>query len=241
MDKVTFNVFRLDPEVDEEPRLDSYELEFKEGMTVLQGLFDILERHDGSLSFRYACRESICGACALFINGSYRLACRTQVKNLGSEVTILPMPHLEIIKDLVVDMTPFWDNYERIKPYLMPAEDADLDKERLQSQADRSSIDEMIDCILCGACHSSCPSVWVDRSREYAGPAALLWAYRFLADSRDDADDERIALVGNERGIWRCHTIFNCADACPKDINQTWSIQQLKKDAVGRVIGLKRK
>lgn len=228
--ELVLNVFRFDPEEDREGYFRRYVIPFKDGMTVLDALFHVLERVDGSIAFRYSCREAICGACAMFINGSYRLACQTQIKHLGgNEVDVSPLPHLKVIKDLVVDMTPFWEKYEYIKPYLM-ASSAPPEKERRQSPRERRAIDEMVGCILCGCCYSSCPSVWT--GQEYLGPTALMKAYRFAADSRDGAREERLALVANEKGLWRCHTIFNCAEACPKKINPTYSIQRLKRLAV---------
>ena len=197
------------------------------GMTVLEAIFEVLEKQDGSIAFRYACRGAICGSCAMFINGSHRLACGTQVTSLNTtEITISPLPHLPLIKDLAVDMTPFFDNYEAIKPYLI-ANTPPPEKERLQSPDQRKAIDEAIDCILCGICYSSCPVVWTNK--DYLGPSALLKAYRFVADSRDEGLKERLATVGTEKGVWRCHTIFNCSEACPKGINPTNAIQQLKK------------
>jgi len=173
---------------------------------------------------------------AVYINGSYRLACGTQVSDFkGKEIVISPLPHLQVIKDLVVDMEPFFAKYGAIKPYLInntpPPE-----KERLQSPKERKRIDEMIDCILCACCYSSCPSVWTDPA--YKGPAAVLKANRFLADSRDNGTKERMPALDDEDGVWRCHTIFNCVEACPKDINPTDAIQQAKRKALKSKLGL---
>lgn len=231
LSEFTLNIFRFDPAVDTEPHYDAYTVPYRAGMTVLEAIFEVLEKQDGSIAFRYACRGAICGSCAMFINGSHRLACGTQITSLNTnEITISPLPHLPLIKDLAVDMTPFFDNYEAIKPYLI-ANTPPPEKERLQSPSQRRAIDEAIDCILCGICYSSCPVVWTNK--DYLGPSALLKAYRFVADSRDEGMKERLATVGTEKGVWRCHTIFNCSEACPKGINPTHAIQQLKKRTVG--------
>ncbi|MDO8491132.1 MAG: succinate dehydrogenase iron-sulfur subunit [Dehalococcoidia bacterium] len=228
----TLRVFRFQPGQDEKPRFDTYHVQAKSGMTVLDALFQVLDDQDGSLAFRYSCRGAICGSCAMYINGSYRLACQTQLANLGAgPVSVNPLPHLPIIKDLAVDMAPFFDKYEKVMPYLL-GEERPPEKEFQQSIDQRKKIDEAIDCILCGCCYSSCPSVWTNKS--YLGPAALTKAYRFVADSRDKAYDERLAIVSGEEGVWRCHTIFNCVEACPKKINCTYSIQELKKKTLTR-------
>ena len=224
--KAVLKVFRFDPERDEEPYFDIFEINAREGMTVLEALFEILENHDNSLCFRYTCRGAVCGSCAMYINGAYRLACETQLSALGpGEITVYPLPHLAIIKDLVVDMAPFFEKFEMIMPYLKAG--TSPEKERLQSVKDRKVIDDAINCIMCASCYSACPMTWANK--DYLGPSALNKAYRFVADSRDEAGSERLALVSRENGIFRCHTIFNCVEACPKKIDQTSSIQQLKR------------
>lgn len=229
--EAVMKVFRFDPDKDKEAYYDSYRFGARPGMTVLEGLFEILDHQDSSLAFRYSCRGAICGSCAMYINGSYRLACGTQIAPLmeaGGEVVISPLPHLPIIRDLVVDMDSFFQKYEAIRPYLIQGGNVP-EKEIPQSPKQRKKFDEMLDCILCACCYSSCPTVWTDK--DYLGPAALLKAYRFVADSRDHGASERLALVNSEDGAWRCHTIFNCAEACPKNINPTYSIQHLKRKA----------
>ncbi len=224
---VTLKAYRYDPDVGQEPRYDSYQVPIDETTTVLEALYYILERVDGSLSFRSSCRSAVCGSCAMFINGMNRLACRTQIVALNSrEVRIAPLPHLPVIKDLVVDMAGFWEKYERVRPYLITTV-ASPDKEWPQSEEERKAIEEAIDCILCACCHSSCTMSWWDKG--YLGPAALLKAYRFAADSRDQAGLERLRLVANEDGVFRCHTIFNCTEDCPKGLSPTFAIQELKK------------
>jgi len=203
-------------------------------MTVLDALFQVLEEKDGSLAFRYSCRSAVCGSCASFINGRPRLACETQLGTLGSMVTIGPLPHLPVIRDLVVDLHSFYQKIDMLKLYF-EAREPSPEKEFIQTPKDREAIDTAIDCIDCGACFSSCPLTWTDP--KYPGPAAFVKAYRFIADSRDTGGIERLRAVGCEDGIWRCHTVFNCADACPKSINPTYFIQQLKRNATKSSVG----
>lgn len=232
MDKVYFKIQRFDPDKEKSPRWQTYEVPFAAGMTVLDGLNWIQGNQDGSLAYRSSCRAGVCGSCAMHINGRYRLACETQIKNLsGDTVTLRPLGHLPVIRDLVVDMKPFWDKYKYIKPYLMPG-NPDPEKERIQTADERSKIDKMIDCILCCACYSSCNLTELDK--EYVGPAAFLKANRFLQDSRDNAVEERLSLVDGDHGVWRCHTIFNCQEVCPKDLNPAGGIAMLKREAIRR-------
>jgi succinate dehydrogenase / fumarate reductase, iron-sulfur subunit len=237
MNSKILKIFRYDPEEDPTPAVVTYEVPVsREGMTVQEAMFHIVDYIDGSLSFRYACRAEVCGSCAIVINGSYRLACGTRLNEFPDrEVVLGPLPRLRVIKDLVVDMEPFFSRYEAIKPYLVNGS-ADPIKERPQTRDARRKIDEMVDCILCGSCYSSCPSVWV--GDEFLGPAALLKAYRFAADSRDLARRQRARSASGPGGVWRCHTIFNCADACPKRIVPTYAIQKLKGMAVLSRLGL---
>ncbi|MFZ5824341.1 MAG: succinate dehydrogenase/fumarate reductase iron-sulfur subunit, partial [Bacillota bacterium] len=212
MESFNLRVFRYDPEKGTDPGYETFRVEYREGMTVLQALLWVLEKRDGSLAFRYSCREAICGSCAMYVSGSYTLACKVQVKDAleGDTVTVSPLPHMPVVKDLVVDMSKFWANYERVKPWLINDGPAP-ERERLQSQEDRAKYNMEIDCILCGACFASCPSG--ANNEEYLGPHALTWANRFFVDTRDTANLERLELVGNEYGVFRCHTIFNCVEA----------------------------
>ncbi|MFC2012735.1 succinate dehydrogenase iron-sulfur subunit [Chloroflexota bacterium] len=236
-DSVTFKVFRFNPEGDLAACQQDFNVPLRPRMTVLDGLFYILEEQDNTLSFRFACREGVCGSCAMFINGSYRLACQTQITSLkAGQVVINPLPHLPLIKDLVVDMDPFFEKYKAVMPYLK-ALTAPPKKERQQSQKQREKINEVIDCILCGCCYSACPMTWTNK--DYLGPAALVKAYRFVADSRDEARVVRINTVGSEAGIWRCHTTLNCVEACPKLINPTASIQALKRNTLTQKLKLR--
>ena len=235
MPDIKFRLKRQDPHSKKNPEAhwEEYTVTYEgENLTVLEGLFYIQERFDGGLSFRYCCRASICGSCAMYINGAYRLACQTNVKHLDTDlITVSPMPHLPLVKDMVVDMDEFFAKYEYVMPWLI-RHSPDPEKEILQSPKDRKKIDMPVDCILCGCCYSSCPSAWGEES--YLGPAALLKAHRFEVDTRDEGAKDRIERWNNERGVYRCHTIMNCFEACPKELNPTEGIQWLKKAAVRR-------
>ncbi len=226
-----FKIFRYDPDTGREPHFQAFDVETPPGITILEALIWILENKDSSLAFRFSCREANCGSCAMHINGKYGLACRTQVSSLKAPITIRPLAHLPVQKDLVVDMKPFWDNYKQIKPYLIPAGDPP-EKEYYQSVEDRKKLDHHVDCILCGACYGSCPVAYGDP--KYLGPHALLKSLRFVEDSRDGAIEERLAMVASEFGVFRCHTIFNCQMVCPKDLNPTGAISKLKNKVIAR-------
>jgi succinate dehydrogenase / fumarate reductase iron-sulfur subunit len=231
--KVKFKIQRYDPTNGSKPYYQTYEVEAEPTDRVLDCLHTILWEQDGTLAFRRSCSHGVCGSDAMRINRKNRLACQTLLQDLSTRrpIIIEPVPALPIVKDLVVDMTDFFRKYEVIKPYLI-SKTPPPPKERLQSPADRALIDEAAKCILCGACTTSCPSNWSDPS--YLGPAALLKAYRFIFDSRDEAAAERLSVLDDQHGLWRCHTIFNCMEVCPKDINVTWHISQLKKRAALR-------
>jgi succinate dehydrogenase / fumarate reductase, iron-sulfur subunit len=225
--EICFKVFRFDPNRDRKPYFQKFQVPFvRKDLTVLEGLFYIQEKLDNSLAFRSSCRSAVCGSCAMHINGRYRLACNTLVSSLkGNKVTIRPLGHLDIIKDIFVDLEPFWKKYEIIKPYLI-SKTTPSDHERLQTHSERTKLDGLIDCILCGCCYSSCMVTLTNE--EYLGPAALLWANRFFVDSRDDAKEERLGIVNVENGVWRCHTMFNCHQSCPKSLNPASCISNLK-------------
>jgi len=223
---IKFKILRYDPDKDQKPYFQTYELPDIKGMTVLEGLYWILENKDSSLAFRSSCRQAVCGSCAMHIDGQYRLACETNIDHLSSDtITIRPLAHSTIIRDLVVDLKPFFKNYELIKPYLIPKEDPP-EREYIQTQEEREKLAGKVDCILCGACFGSCPVVATDEN--YLGPAALLKVLRFVDDSRDGATNERLAFVATDYGVFRCHTIFNCQQVCPKDLDPTGAIQKLK-------------
>ena len=225
---IRLRVQRFNPKTDSKPYYDTFQVQAKAGLTVLDALFQVLEEQDRSLAFRYSCRSAVCGSCAAFINGRQRLTCKTQVGKLGRDVTVGPLPHIPVIRDLVVDLQPFFRRMEMVKPYLEPREQLAV-KELIQSPKDREAVDVAIDCIDCMACFSACPSSWTDP--KYPGPAAFVKAARFVADTRDAAANDRLRVVGCEDGVWRCHTIFNCAEVCPKSIGPPNFIQYLKRKA----------
>jgi succinate dehydrogenase / fumarate reductase iron-sulfur subunit len=222
-------ILRYNPEEDKKPHWKSYEVEIEEGVTILDVLNEIHWHQDGSLAYRRSCRSAICGSCAMKVNGKNVLACETPLHMFkGYKLKIEPLPGLKILKDLVVDMDDFFNKLERIKPYLMLDKPVP-DKEFIQLPEEFEDIREAANCILCAACTSSCPMVWSNDN--YHGPAALLKAYRFIFDSRDDGADERIDIINDRNGIWRCHTIFNCMEACPKKIKITEYLSRLKVKA----------
>ena len=234
MPEAKFRIQRYDPDRTPPTWHDEFTVLYEASLTVLEGLFHIQEHLDGSLSFRYCCRAAVCGSCAMYIDGRYRLACQTNVRHLAAGViSVEPLPHMPLVKDLVCDMGDFFAKYEDVKPWLIRNSQTP-EKEIPQSPKERAKLDMPIDCILCGACYSSCPSVWGDK--DYLGPAALLSCYRFEVDSRDEARKERLPLFDNENGAYRCHTITNCIEACPKELNPTEGVQWLKGAAVRRRI-----
>jgi succinate dehydrogenase / fumarate reductase iron-sulfur subunit len=232
---VEFRIFRYDPEVPEkeEPRFDSFTLPFEQGMSVLDGLIYSRDIYDSSLTFRLSCRQAVCGSDALFINGKQRLACKTQVSDLEWPVRIEPLPHQDVVKDLVVDMEHFYEQMEAVEPYFEPDEtpDGELEEQR-QSPENREEIKLSTRCIWCGACMSSCNIAAGDN--QYLGPAAINKAYRFAMDEREGTDrkKERLRIVEQEHGVWRCQTQFSCTEVCPKDIPLTEHIQELKRESV---------
>jgi len=228
-EKRTIKILRYDPANDKKPLWKEYSGEYDSDSTILDVLNEIHWKTDGSLAYRRSCRSAICGSCAMKINGRNALACETPIHNFKGVIKIEPLPGFPIIKDLVVDMEGFFEKMKRIKPYMVV--DKPLpDKEFCQSPEEFENIRESVTCIMCGACTSSCPSLWGNEN--YLGPAALLKAYRFIFDTRDDAANERIDIVNDKNGIWRCHTIFNCMEACPKDIKITEYLSRLKVKVV---------
>ena len=227
MDQITFKVQRFHPDKDRKPYLQNYSFPLKPAMTVLEGLYYILEYLDHTLSFRSSCRAAVCGSCAMHINGKYRLACNTQISSLKSKTIIVrPLLHLPVFKDLVVDHTDFFENLIALKPWLINKEPAP-EKEYIQMPEERNRIGNTIDCILCGACYGACATAGVNK--EYFGPAALLKAERFLRDSRDSIKDERLKIVDDLHGVWRCHSIFSCQEVCPKELSPAEAIAKIKK------------
>ncbi|MEF8880932.1 MAG: succinate dehydrogenase/fumarate reductase iron-sulfur subunit [Halapricum sp.] len=232
---VELKVFRYDPEVEgkEEPRFDTFEVPFHTGMTVLDALIYARDQYDSSLTFRHSCQQAICGSDALFINGTQRLGCKTQLADLDYPIRVEPLPHREVVKDLVVDMEHFYEQMEAVEPYFDPDDlpEGELEEQR-QSRANREKIKLSTRCIWCGACMSSCNIAAGDN--KYLGPAAINKAYRFAMDEREGEDrkEERLRIVEQEHGVWRCQTQFSCTDVCPKDIPLTEHIQELKREAV---------
>jgi len=222
-----FRIFRFNQARDDGPTFQFYELEDTKGMTILDALVRIKENMDTSLTFRRSCRSAICGSCAITANGRNLLACNNQADDVSKKrITLEPLPGFPILRDLVVDLEPFFNQYRSINPYLI-AESTPPEKERVQSQEVRKQYNDAAMCIMCSACTSSCPVLWTDPS--YLGPAALTKVWRFVADDRDEATKERLGMVNNERGVWRCHTIFRCSESCPKNIDTAGSIENLRK------------
>ncbi len=224
----TIKIFRYDSqEPGQEPRFTQYRVKALPGLTVLAVLLRIRDEIDGTLAFRCSCRSAVCGSCAMVMNGQIGLACRTQLASLGNESVILePLPNFEIIKDLVVDLTPFWKMYERVQPWLI-RKYPDPEKEIPQSEAERNRVDQFVNCILCAACYGACPVP--ARDPEYLGPAALAKLERFVLDSRDERSPASLDAVNNEQGVWGCDTLFKCIDACPKEVRPTDAIVGLRK------------
>jgi succinate dehydrogenase / fumarate reductase iron-sulfur subunit len=228
----TFRVYRFDPHSGQNPRIDSFELDMDNcGPMVLDALLKIKNEIDATLSLRRSCREGICGSCAMNINGINTLACTRTCQELGSgDVKIYPLPHMAVVKDLVTDLTTFYAQYAAVKPWLQTRTPAPPDRERLQSKEDQEKIDRPSACILCS---TACPSYWWNSDR-FLGPAALLAAYRWIVDSRDEATGERLDALEDPFRLYRCHTIMNCTEACPKDLNPARAIAEIKKLMVER-------
>ena len=235
--KVTFKVHRYNTGGRAQERyVQDYEVEVASGQSVLDCLNDIKWKQDGTLTFRRSCKSGICGSCAMTINSVNRLACETQVLHLGTPtITVEPLKGFTVIKDLVVEMDRFMEKLIAVKPYLITKTPTPTDQERFQSPGDRAKLDGLYECILCGACTSSCPSFWADE--EYLGPHALLKAYRFIADSRDEGRRDHFEALDDKHGLWRCHYIFNCVEACPKSLNPTKAIAALRRELSKERIG----
>jgi len=233
---VEIKVFRYDPEVQgkEEPRFDTFHVPYFKGMTVLDALIYARDHYDSSLTFRHSCRQAICGSDALFVNGRQRLGCKTQLNELDDPVRIEPLPHQDVVKDLVVDMEHFYDQMEAVEPFFQTDETpkkSNLEEQR-QTRENREKVKMSTRCIWCGACMSSCNIAAGDN--EYLGPAAINKAYRFAMDKREGEDmkQHRLNIIEQEHGVWRCQTQFSCTEVCPKDIPLTEHIQELKREAV---------
>jgi succinate dehydrogenase iron-sulfur subunit len=228
--QIDLRIMRFDPELDKAPHWERYTVESEPMDRVLDLLHRVKWESDGSLTFRRSCAHGVCGSDAMLINGRNRLACKIRVDQLGRRISVAPLPGLPVIKDLVVDMDDFFAKYRSVMPYLVASDEPPADAERLQTQADRERYDDTTKCILCAACTSSCPSFWAQPS--YVGPAAIVNAHRFIFDSRDDGGHERLEILSDKDGVWRCRTIFNCVDACPRGINITKAILEVSGAAV---------
>ncbi len=228
-----FHVYRWNPDDGENPRMDTFEVDMDNcGPMVLDGLIKIKSEIDSTLTFRRSCREGVCGSCAMNINGKNGLACTTAIEDAKGDVAITPLPHQEVVKDLVPDLSNFYAQYASIKPW-MQTQSTTPEKERLQSHEDRAKLDGLYECILCACCSTSCPSYWWNGDK-YLGPAILLQAYRWLIDSRDEATGDRLDHLEDPFRLYRCHTIMNCANACPKGLNPAKAIAEIKKMMVER-------
>jgi len=230
----TFSVYRWDPDSGENPRMDSYEVDMDScGPMVLDALIKIKNEMDSTLTFRRSCREGVCGSCAMNIDGENTLACTKGSGEIKGDVGITPLPHMEVVKDLVPDMTNFYAQYASIEPWMKTKSPTPPDSERLQSHEERGKLDGLYECILCACCSAACPSYWWNQDR-YLGPAILLQAYRWIADSRDEETGERLDNLEDPFRLYRCHTIMNCSQACPKGLNPAKAIAEVKKMMVER-------
>ncbi|HXZ51404.1 MAG TPA: succinate dehydrogenase iron-sulfur subunit [Burkholderiales bacterium] len=229
-----FSIYRYDPDKDARPRMQDYDVSLEPTDRMLLDALVRIKAQDDSLSFRRSCREGVCGSDAMNINGKNGLACITRLAELPERVVLRPLPGLPVVRDLIVDMTQFFDQYHSIKPYLIN-HDAPLERERLQSPEEREELNGLYECILCACCSTSCPSFWWNPDK-FVGPAGLLQAYRFIADSRDRATAERLDNLEDPYRLFRCHTIMNCVDACPKNLNPTLAIGKIKELMVRRAV-----
>ena len=232
--QVELRILRYDPERDQKPHWQTYAVQAGPMDRVLDLLHTVKWEQDGSLTFRRSCAHGVCGSDALLINGRNRLACKIRVDQLGRKISVAPLPGLPVIKDLVVDMDEFFAKYRSVLPFQID-EGAEMPaRERRQSPEDRARYDDTTKCILCAACTTACPSFWAQPS--YVGPAAIVNAHRFIFDSRDDGAQERLEILADKDGVWRCRTIFNCTDACPRGINITQAILEVSAAIGGRKV-----
>ena len=232
--RVTLRIFRFNPEADKKPHFEKYEVEADPTDRILDLLEYVKGHIDGTLSFRRSCAHGVCGSDAMRVNGRNYLACKVLVKDLhATTLNVEPMLGLQVVKDLIVDMEPFFEHYRSVLPFFINDEPPPP-QERLQSPEQRERFDDTTKCILCAACTTSCPSFWANE--RYVGPAAIVNAHRFIFDSRDTAAAERLKILNDQFGVYRCHTIFNCTEACPRDIQVTKAIGEVKKAiATGRL------
>lgn len=229
-----FKIYRYEPDSGENPRVDTYEIDLDTcGPMVLDALIKIKNEIDSTLTFRRSCREGICGSCSMNIDGMNTLACIKAIADIKGAVKVYPLPHMAVVKDLVPDLTNFYAQYASIKPWMQADTPPPPDRERLQSKEDRERLEGLEECILCACCSTSCPSYWWNSDR-YLGPAALMAAYRWIEDSRDEATGERLDELEDPFKLYRCHTIMNCTQSCPKNLNPAKAIAEIKKLIVKR-------
>jgi len=233
-DKRTFEIYRYDPDKDAKPYMQTFEIELEGTERMLLDALMKLKKVDDSISYRRSCREGVCGSDAMNINGKNGLACLTNMQTLPQKITLRPLPGLPVVRDLIVDMSQFFKQYHSIKPYIVN-ETVAPEKERLQSQEDREELNGLYECILCACCSTSCPSFWWNPDK-FVGPAGLLAAYRFIADTRDQVREERLDNLEDPYRLFRCHTIMNCVDVCPKGLNPTKAIGKIKDMMVRRAV-----
>ncbi|WP_038035728.1 succinate dehydrogenase iron-sulfur subunit [Thermopetrobacter sp. TC1] len=230
-----FRIYRYDPDAGDNPRIDTYFVDLDAcGPMVLNALLWIKDNIDSTLTFRRSCREGICGSCAMNIDGENTLACIKPIDEIRGAVKVYPLPHMQVIKDLVPDLTLFYAQHRLIEPWLK-TDTPEPDREWLQSREDRARLDGLYECILCACCSTSCPSYWWNADR-YLGPAALLQAWRWISDSRDEATGERLDALDDPFRLYRCHTILNCARVCPKGLNPARAIAMIKKTLAERTL-----
>jgi succinate dehydrogenase / fumarate reductase iron-sulfur subunit len=229
--EVALRILRFNPEVDSTPHLEDYTVEAQPMDRLLDCLHFVKWYQDSSLALRRSCAHGICGSDAVVVNGVNRLACKELIKDLEQPITVEPIRGLPVIRDLVVDMDPFFDGYKAVKPWLLRRHgEHEPERERLQSQEERERYDDTTKCILCAACTASCPIYWADEG--YVGPAAIVNAHRFIFDSRDQGANERLRILSEKSGVFKCRTVFNCTDACPRGIKVTKAIQEVKRAAL---------
>lgn len=229
-----FKIYRYDPDTGDNPRLDTFEIDLDDcGPMVLDALIKIKDEVDSTLTFRRSCREGVCGSCAMNVDGTNTLSCIKDIDEIKGDAKIYPLPHMNVVKDLVPDLTVAYAQYNSIKPWLQADTPAPPGKERLQSPEEREKLDGLWECVLCFCCQTSCPSYWWNSDR-YLGPAILLQAYRWLVDSRDEATGDRLDDLEDPFRLYRCHTIMNCTSTCPKSLNPAKAIAETKKMMVER-------
>lgn len=224
--EVQLRIQRYNPEADVKPHYENYTVDVLPTDRVLDALNQVKWHQDGTLTFRRSCAHGVCGSDAMRINGRNRLACKVLIKDIGTKITCEPLLGFDVIKDLVIDMEPFFDNYRKVLPYLINDQNPPA-TERLQSVEQRAIFDDTTKCILCAACTTACPITWTNEN--WIGPAAIVNAHRFIYDSRDSGTEARLEVLNEKSGVWRCRTIFNCTDACPRGIQVTNAIEQVKR------------